>query len=233
MNAAPAGTMAPSGDATGTSAGMQSEASAPTADIAYVQSLGADQHLVTDLDGQTVYASNAADAESAGEIDNFIVGADGTVVAAVVDMGSFLGDQSKTVAVPYDKIEWTAGENNQPRAVLTASRDELAAAPAFTVNKQPVSTVASNTTDDSGSTNMSGPGQHGGQQHGRRQHRCHQYAERQHGRRHHGLGRHGRRDHGSGLHDQHGRQHDGCVGHAERLRRDARQRPVPVGRHRR
>ncbi|KQQ82097.1 PRC-barrel domain-containing protein [Aureimonas sp. Leaf324] len=158
MNAAPAGTMAPSGDATGTSAGMQSEASAPTADIAYVQSLGADQHLVTDLDGQTVYASNAADAESAGEIDNFIVGADGTVVAAVVDMGSFLGDQSKTVAVPYDKIEWTTGENNQPRAVLTASRDELAAAPAFTVNKQPVSTVASNTTDDSGSTNMSGQG---------------------------------------------------------------------------
>lgn len=160
MNAAPTGTMAPSGSAMGSSssAGMQSNAAGSTADIAYVQSLGADQHLVTDLDGQTVYASNAADAESAGEIDNFIVGADGTVVAAVVDMGSFLGDQSKTVAVPYNKIEWTTGENNQPRAVLTASRDELAAAPAFTVNKQPVSTVASNTTDDSGSTNMSGQG---------------------------------------------------------------------------
>ncbi|WP_416358282.1 PRC-barrel domain-containing protein [Aureimonas phyllosphaerae] len=160
MNAAPAGTMAPAagGMNANSASGMQSGTANATADIAYVQSLGADQHLVTDLDGQTVYASNAADAESAGEIENFIVSADGTVVAAVVDMGSFLGDQSKTVAVPYDKIEWTTGENNQPRAVLTATRDELAAAPAFTVNNQPVSTVASNTTDDSGSTNMSGQG---------------------------------------------------------------------------
>ncbi|WP_279479995.1 PRC-barrel domain-containing protein [Aureimonas sp. SK2] len=132
MGAAPAaGTMAPAG-------GMESDtAAAPaTADIAYVQSLGADQHLVTDLDGQTVYASNAADAETAGEIENFIVSADGTIVAAVVDTGSYLGDQSKTVAIPYDKIEWATGENNEPRAVLTATREELAAAPAFAVNEQ-------------------------------------------------------------------------------------------------
>ncbi len=142
MGAAPAtGTMAPA-------SGMSADtAAAPaTADIAYVQSLSDGQHLVTDLDGQTVYASNAADAETAGEIDNFIVGADGTVVAAIVDTGSFLGDQSKTVAVPYDKIEWTTGENNQPRAVLTATRDELAAAPAFAMNDQPASTMASGTT---------------------------------------------------------------------------------------
>lgn len=149
MGAAPAtGAMAPATDTTAAPAdNMAAEtASAPAAgDIAYVQSLGADQHLVTDLDGQTVYASNAADAETAGEIDNFIVGADGTVVAAIVDTGSFLGDQSKTVAVPYNKIEWTAGENNQPRAVLTATRDEIAAAPAFAVNEQAASTTAAGT----------------------------------------------------------------------------------------
>ncbi|WP_168990439.1 PRC-barrel domain-containing protein [Aureimonas flava] len=161
MGAAPAtGTMAPTTDTTGAAPGsdMQADtAAAPaTADIAYMQSLGADQHLVTDLDGQTVYASNAADAETAGEIDNFIVSADGTVVAAVVDTGSFLGDQSKTVAVPYGKIEWTTGENNQPRAVLTATREELAAAPAFAVNEQ----AAANTT--AGGTGAMAPGANGG-----------------------------------------------------------------------
>ncbi|WP_182085426.1 PRC-barrel domain-containing protein [Aureimonas sp. ME7] len=128
------GAMAP---AAGTQTGsMQStDAGAATADIAYLPSLGADQHLATDLDGSTVYASSAADAETAGEIENFVVGADGTVVAAVIDTGSFLGDQSKTVAVPYNQIEWTTGENNALRAVLTATREQLTAAPAFAVNE--------------------------------------------------------------------------------------------------
>ncbi|WP_019997826.1 PRC-barrel domain-containing protein [Aureimonas ureilytica] len=105
---------------------------APVADIAYIQSLGDNQYLSDDLMDMNVYASADANAEEAGEIENLIVAADGTVKAVVIDTGAYLGDQSRTIAVPFDQVNWTMGQNNEPRAVLTASREQLTSAPAFT-----------------------------------------------------------------------------------------------------
>ncbi len=96
----------------------------------YLQNLSADQYLASELSGASLYASEAEDAETVGEIQNFLVGNDGAVVATVVDAN--VGDVSKTLAVPFDQITWTMDKDNEPRAVLNVSADQLAQAPAFT-----------------------------------------------------------------------------------------------------
>ncbi|KQT66105.1 MULTISPECIES: PRC-barrel domain-containing protein [unclassified Aureimonas] len=96
---------------------------------AYLQRAETDQWLATQLDGLNLYPSAAADAASNGEIDDLLVGKDGKVVAFVVDTAGL--DDDKTVAVPFDKLTWSMDQNNQPRAVLTATREELTAAPEF------------------------------------------------------------------------------------------------------
>jgi len=133
---------------------------APAADIAYIQSLSTGQYLVTRLQDVDLYASADADAVQAGEIENFVVGADGSVVAAIVDTGSFLGDQSKTVAVPFGRIQWVAGTDASLRPILTATREDLVAAPAFVVADETPSTAASSApaTDMAASTTAPGTG---------------------------------------------------------------------------
>jgi len=112
--------------------GAMSSGSAATpmaSDSAYLQQIGTDEYLASDLTGLTVYASSAADAASAGKIDNFLVGNDGKIAAAIVSTSGLEDD--KTVAIPFEKITWSMGDNNAPRAVLTATAEDLAAAPAF------------------------------------------------------------------------------------------------------
>lgn len=108
----------------------------------YLQNLSADQYLASSLSGASIYASEAQDAQTVGEIQNFLVGSDGTVVAAIVDVN--VGDQSKIVAMPFDQITWTIDQNNEPRAVSNLSADQLAQAPAFT---KPDGSPAAATTD--------------------------------------------------------------------------------------
>lgn len=123
-SAAPTDSMAPAetgSPAMATSSAMQGE---------YLQTLGTDEYLASDLTGQTVYPSEAPDAEAAGEIDDFLLGSDGKIVAAVIDTAGL--DESKVVAVPIEKLTWAMGENNELRGILRATRDELVAAPAFT-----------------------------------------------------------------------------------------------------
>ncbi|KQT45152.1 hypothetical protein ASG43_12715 [Aureimonas sp. Leaf454] len=95
----------------------------------YLQRVETDQWLATQLDGLNLYQSGAADAASAGEIDDLLIGKDGKVVAAIVDTAGL--DDDKTVAVPFEKVTWSMDQSNQLRAVLTATREELTAAPAF------------------------------------------------------------------------------------------------------
>ncbi|HEY9055810.1 MAG TPA: PRC-barrel domain-containing protein [Aurantimonas sp.] len=121
-------------DTSATTATPAADASTQTQQTAeagsYLQNLSADQYLASSLSGASIYASEAQDAQTVGEIQNFLVGNDGSVVAAIVD--ATVGDQSKTVAVPFDQITWTNDQNNEPRAVLNLSADQLAQAPAFT-----------------------------------------------------------------------------------------------------
>ncbi|MEH6718161.1 MAG: PRC-barrel domain-containing protein [Aurantimonas endophytica] len=94
-----------------------------------MQSLTEEQHLASDLIDMAIYQNAAADAESIGEIENFLVGNDGNVVAAVVETSA--NGESRTVAIPFDQITWSVGENNEPRAVLNVGVEQLAQAPEF------------------------------------------------------------------------------------------------------
>jgi len=137
----------------GTTAATTAETAAPTADIAYIERLGENQYLADDLMDMDVYASADANSDEAGEIENLIVAADGTVKAVVIDTGAYLGDQSKTIAVPFEQINWTMGQNNEPRAVLTASRDQLMAAPVFTTPAE-TNAAMGTTATGTGATGM-------------------------------------------------------------------------------
>jgi ribosomal 30S subunit maturation factor RimM len=112
----------PSGDAI--SGDTQAAASG-----SFLTNLSSDQYLASNLNGTTLYDGEGEDAQSIGDIQNFLVGSDGKVVAAVVD--ATVNDESKVVAIPFQKITWTMGQDNEPRAVLKADMNELAGAPTF------------------------------------------------------------------------------------------------------
>ena len=132
----PAATAADS--AAAPTAGAESQSAAASGD--YLQKLGSDQYLASNLDGKSIYPSTAEDAEAIGEIQNFLVGKDGTVVAAITD--ATVGDQSKVVAIPFQQISWSMDKDNEPRAVLSAGADSLAGAPAFTTPEEQASATA-------------------------------------------------------------------------------------------
>lgn len=121
-------TEAPAATGTMDSTDTAANAAAPSGD--YLQSIGTDQYLASDLTGGEVFASAAADAEASGEIENFLVNNDGKIAAAIVTTDGL--EEDKTVAVPFEKITWSMDAENEPRAVLTATPEELAAAPVFT-----------------------------------------------------------------------------------------------------
>ncbi|WP_102958782.1 PRC-barrel domain-containing protein [Mangrovicella endophytica] len=130
-----AGAAAPADTAATTADTAATTADAGAVQAGYIQTLSGEQRLASDLTGKNVYASQAEDAESVGEIDNFLIGADGKVASVIIDAN--IGDQSRVIALPYDKISWMADEDGDDvRAVLTASQDELASAPTFTEPQQ-------------------------------------------------------------------------------------------------
>jgi sporulation protein YlmC with PRC-barrel domain len=96
----------------------------------YLQGPG-EGELATTIIGQTVYTSDAQD-EAVGDINDLIVGDDGTIEAVVIGVGGFLGVGEKNVAVSYDSLHWTDEGDGDRFAVFEASREDLQNAPEFT-----------------------------------------------------------------------------------------------------
>ncbi len=121
---------APSADAAAPAGAMGASADAGAAadSGSYLQSLSPQQHLVSEMDDAEIYAGNQPDAQSLGEIQNYLVEKDGKIAAAIVE--ATINDESRTVAVPFDQIQWSMGENNEPRATMT-NADALNSAPIF------------------------------------------------------------------------------------------------------
>lgn len=108
--------------------------------------------LATSVIGSSVFT--AAD-ENIGDINDLIVDNNGTVQAAIVGVGGFLGMGEKDVAVPLNKINVTRDDNNAIKLTITASRAELENAPAFDKTLFVVKSPAPGTTmptSPSGST---------------------------------------------------------------------------------
>jgi len=65
-----------------------------------------------------------------GSISDLIVTSDGTIAAALVNVGGFLGIGEKEVAVPFSSIELVRSENDW-RFVMDATKDALRKAPSY------------------------------------------------------------------------------------------------------
>lgn len=97
----------------------------------------AGSHLASNIIGMTVYTGNQQDAESIGDINDLIVADDGSIDAAIVGVGGFLGVGEKNVAVDFDQLAWVASPDaNDPsaRLVLATTADQLQQAPSFDVS---------------------------------------------------------------------------------------------------
>ena len=89
--------------------------------------------LASQLIGETVYASEAEDAETIGEVNDLIVANDGDIDAAVIGVGGFLGVGEKNVAVSFDSLKLVTDKDGDRYVVLEATKEELEAAPEFEV----------------------------------------------------------------------------------------------------
>ena len=83
--------------------------------------------LVDDLLGATVY--NASD-ENVGDINDLIIGLDGSVKGVVIGVGGFLGMGEREVAIEMAALD-VVDPDGDPRLVTSATRADLENAPEF------------------------------------------------------------------------------------------------------
>jgi len=88
----------------------------------------ADTVLAEDLLGATVYNNND---ENVGDINDLIIGLDGSVKGVVIGVGGFLGLGEKQVAVQMAALDVVERENGSPRLMTSATKTDLEAAPEF------------------------------------------------------------------------------------------------------
>jgi sporulation protein YlmC with PRC-barrel domain len=114
---------APKADAT--------KADAPKADASKaastITSQSPNQMLVSNLKGVDVMSNNN---EKIGDISDLLVSKDGKVEAYLLSIGGFLGVGGKEVALNPSAVQLTQ-ENNNWKAKVDMSKDQLAQAPDF------------------------------------------------------------------------------------------------------
>ncbi|WP_275789239.1 PRC-barrel domain-containing protein [Pararhizobium gei] len=133
----------------------QAAQATPAAGSGYLTEQAADQLSANTYIGQPVY--NAAD-ESIGEINDVLFTKDGSVEAAVVGVGGFLGIGEKNVAVPLDTITVSEVPDSDDLKLTTQeTADTLKAAPEFKTKAQQVAETNANTPVDGSTTSSTTP----------------------------------------------------------------------------
>ncbi|WP_332687630.1 PRC-barrel domain-containing protein [Devosia sp.] len=92
---------------------------------------GGQDVLVTQLLGETVFASLDDAAEEIGTITDLVVTSGQGISAVVIRVGGFLGVGEKDVAVDFVQLAWLARDDGSRRWVLDTTAETLSAAPAF------------------------------------------------------------------------------------------------------
>lgn len=93
----------------------------------FVSTQASGQILGSDLIGADVVTSND---EKLGSISDVLVDSEGQVMAAVIDVGGFLGIGAKPVAVSFDSLTMAPTEDDQ-KIVVAMTKEELNQAPEF------------------------------------------------------------------------------------------------------
>ena len=134
----------------------QTAQATPAAGSGYLTEQAEGQISASTYIGQTVY--NAAD-ESIGEINDVIFTMDGSVEAAVIGVGGFLGIGEKNVAVPLDTIAVAEIPNSDDLKLTThETADTLKAAPEFKTKSQQIAEQIANTPVDTTTTSSTASG---------------------------------------------------------------------------
>lgn len=134
---------------------LDQAAQAPAAGSGYLTEQAEGQIAASTYIGQTVY--NAAD-ESIGEINDVIFTMDGSVEAAVIGVGGFLGIGEKNVAVPLDTIAIAEVPNSADLKLTTQeTADTLKAAPEFKTKSQQIAEQNANAPVDTTTTSSTAP----------------------------------------------------------------------------
>ncbi|HWM31439.1 MAG TPA: PRC-barrel domain-containing protein [Methyloceanibacter sp.] len=104
-----------------------------------------DDLLASHLIGKSVVnASN----ESIGTISDLVTDADGKIAAVLIRSGSFLGIGGKDVALRFEDIKFSRGEDNTITVMTNISADTLAAAPDYETLEEQKVTVGSASKSD-------------------------------------------------------------------------------------
>lgn len=90
----------------------------------------ADGYLATNMIGESVYNGTGDNAENIGDVNDIVIGNEGTVKAVVIGVGGFLGIGEKSVAIEMAKLNW-AEANGDRWLVTNVTKEQLEALPAF------------------------------------------------------------------------------------------------------
>lgn len=89
----------------------------------------------TEVENDAIIEQNARDEwEDVGEINDMIITQDGEVAAVILGVGGFLGIGERDVSVSMEELRMVRDENDETFLVVTTTREELEAAPAFERN---------------------------------------------------------------------------------------------------
>ncbi|MFP5075992.1 PRC-barrel domain-containing protein [Rhizobium sp. YIM 134829] len=144
------------GAANSTAPAADQAAQAAPAGGDYLTEQGPEQISANTYIGQSVYTGND---ESIGEINDVIFTTDGSVEAAVIGVGGFLGIGEKNVAVPLDKINVAQVPNSDDLKLTTQeTADTLKAAPEFKTKSAQMAEQNTGAPVDSSTTSSTTPG---------------------------------------------------------------------------
>jgi hypothetical protein len=87
--------------------------------------------LATQIVGANVWSSNAEGSENIGNINDLVIGEDGSVEAVIIGVGGFLGMGEKNVAVAWSELSWEVAPDGNEVLVFPTTAEALTAAPDF------------------------------------------------------------------------------------------------------
>lgn len=88
-------------------------------------------NLASELIDQPVYSSAGDDAEEIGNVTDVVFNEQGQMSAVVIGVGGFLGIGEKSVAVPFDALQFVVAADNTERWVVETTAEALNGAPEF------------------------------------------------------------------------------------------------------
>lgn len=114
-------------------AGAEAPAEPPQEPLVEAADAGidADGWLASEIMGSNIFTGDGDDAESIGEVSDFVLGDNGEIAAVIVGVGGFLGIGQKRVAIEWSDLELGTGANGAQRLVSSMTREELDAAAEF------------------------------------------------------------------------------------------------------